>query len=165
MAPSFSPIPALSCFDPVTFLGGCAGRAQLAYTDSQGFDVQLMLNLMEDRIADGPFVAQGDDRQAFRRERLVPEPSKRLGGLRRAVRIVGRRVREAADALRVVHAQPVQVFREGPRLGVELIQTRERRRRGMLARVRLLPLQYPIVWEFEQSNERRKRQALQHQSG
>ena len=79
--------------------------AALADPKPQCFDVQLMLQMMKDFVADRAVIAQADESQSLGRQCFVAQSLKSLGGFTRIVLMNGCRTRHAFQLTSILHTQ------------------------------------------------------------
>jgi hypothetical protein len=84
--------------------------AALADPKPQCFDVQFMLQMMQDFVADRAVIAQADKSQSLGRQCFVAQSLKGLGGFTRIVFVNGCRTRQAFQLTPILHTQLLDVL-------------------------------------------------------
>ena len=84
--------------------------AAFADPKPQRFDVQFMLKMMQDFVADRAVIAQADESQSLGRQRFVAQSLKGLGGFTRIVFMNGCRIRHAFQLTPILYTQLFDVL-------------------------------------------------------
>ena len=92
----------------ITWVLSCHPAFPDAKTD--GFDVQLMLEPVQDVVADGIVIAHRDQRGSLSSECFMTQPAERLDRLRSTLWIHGTVVGESLSAPVVVYAKLIDVL-------------------------------------------------------
>src|SRR5262245_20371089 len=116
---------------------GRSARAELARADLHRLHVELVLDAVQDLVADLAAVPQSDDPEPLRGKGLVPEPPEGAHVFHRALAVVAEG-RGSRPALRVARAQLLEMRGPRPRLAGELLEAGEGRLRRRVTRALLL---------------------------
>src|SRR5215468_5891067 len=114
-----------------------SARAELAGADLHRLHIELVLDAVQNLVADLPAVPQVDDLESLRGQGLVAEPPEGAHVLYRAVAVVGQG-RGPRPPLHVARAQLLEMRGPRPRLAGELLEAGEGRLRRRVPRALLL---------------------------